>query len=187
MPPKCARGNGCLPLVSLFADPPHFTPASSRDLLRQQLSILCWMPLGSKLRKLGCEIILGGMNLSASTNRTTTTRGTRFDLRLPLVTFLTHPPDLAVTAWQHLFRPQWSIFCRMPLTCQVRKPACQVALPCQRGFPCTHWTTRSSTSSGAYGSLPSVSFLTFPPDPALTAVGSRIRSKRQVLFLVPLG
>lgn len=156
--------------MSLFTAPPHLSGGARWNLLRGKAPVFCRVPLGSKLRVLGGQIVFRRVYFPVGAHRTATAGHAGFDLCPPLMAFFANPPHHPVTAGEHLLRGEGAVFGGVPLTSQIGVEGCQIRLPHKGNFPGADRAAGPAAGSGIYGRLPSVVLLTTPPNFPFTAI-----------------
>ena len=172
--------------MPLFTSPPHFTSGAQWKLLRGKAAIFCWVPLDGKLRVLGGKIVFRRVYFPVGAHLTAAASHTIFDLRPPLMFFLTYPPDRSLTAGQNLCWREVAVSRWMPLMCQFRKKGSQIVFSLLCNLTGTDRATGPITGSGMYCCLPAMTFVASPPDLLLAAVRNLIRGQGQIALRIPL-
>ena len=109
-----------LPLMALFTPPPDLAGTAGCQGFRPECSVFGGMPLGRQKGILAGQVVFMRMDFPAGTHWTAATGYPGLDLSLPLMTFFTEPPHLAVAAGQDLIRGECAVFGRMPFMGQLR-------------------------------------------------------------------
>lgn len=113
----------CPPLMVSFANPPHHPVATGEYLLRGKGAVFGGMPLAGQFWKERGQIVLSRLSYLTSADRAAgTAAGSGMYRRLPAVTFLTLPPNLALAAARDNSRSKREVGVCYPLIQQFLPP-----------------------------------------------------------------
>ena len=168
--------------------PPDFPVGATGDHLGRQTAVEGGVPLLCQQRLPAGQVVEARQHLfprtigaAAAIDRPGRHR------RLIVVAFFASPPDLAVSAGRHLLRGQVPVFHRVPLGCQIGKPAGKVIFA---GYHLSSGTDRAAAAAGGAGvdrRLPFVAALAPPPHLPAGPRGDAFRRERAIFGGVPLG
>lgn len=176
----------CPPGMTSGTLPPDIALAPKYDLIRSQRPVLEWVPLCRNGRILALQVVISGQRHVIGTDRTTgILPNTGLDRRLPTVALFTKPPDLFIVAGADLCRLQASIFCWMPLLCQIWMRGGKIVVA-RQNYPVRADRATAALQSRRQRRLPCMAFATTPPDLSM-ALGADIHGRQRRVFLfIPL-
>jgi hypothetical protein len=184
-PACCPGAHRRLVRVPQRATPPDPAIAGRCAGLGGQRGVFAGIPLLRHLRVTAAQVVLTGNDHFPGTDWTARAAGPGRDQGLPSVPSLAAPPDFFPGTGTQLLGPQGPVACKVPLPDQVWMRSRQVVLPGGETAAGTIGATRAAYP-GLDRCLPSVSFLTAPPNFLVTAVGKALGRLEVIVFYVPL-
>ena len=167
--------------------PPDFPVGAAGDHLGRQTAVEGGVPLLCQQRFTAGQVVEAWQDLfprtigaAAAVDRSGRHRG------LVVVAFFASPPDLPVSAGRHLLRGQVPVFHRVPLGCQIGKPAGKVIFA---GYHLSSGTDRAAAAAGGAGvdrRLPFVAALALPPHLPAGPRGDAFRREGAIFGGMPL-
>ena len=175
-----------LPFVACAAAPPDAFSAAWGDILRSEAAIFRGVPFFGYSRVEGGEVVEPCQHfLIRTVGAAAAALGAAGDDRLIVVALVAAPPHFAIAGWGDVFRREGTIFCRVPLTRDVRILTGQIVVTWSNDFSCTDGAAAAIDAAGNAG-LVRVAFRAGPPNFAPCARDDVCRREGAVFRGVPL-
>ena len=183
---SCSRVDDGLPDVAVFALPPNLSPAAGEHLVGCEGAVFGWVPFGCDLWIFCGEIVEAWQHLNvAAIWAAAVALGAAGDDGLIFVAFVADPPDFFVAERGDLIGPQAAVFCRMPLSGDLRILAGEIIFSGNDLFAGADWTAAAVGAAGNAG-LIFVAFVADPPNLAARAGRHLVGCEVAVFCRMPL-
>lgn len=180
-----AAGDASLVVVAFLAAPPDFAPGAGNDVGWGELPVFGGVPFFCQSRIKTLQVIVTSLHLFVIADGAPCAVDTGFDLRLPLMAFITTPPHQPMAARQHLIRRERTVFFIQPFLRQIGIFRSQIIFSDDGQPSGTIWASRAGAVSGMNSCSLAVSICTTPPNMFFAAIADAVRCERQIASAVP--